>query len=196
MKKTTNHLIIAACLSFLSLPVSAATYNISGDLTFLNAHNAGPGNFNVNLITSGDLPDEAGASVSITGISGRFFGIDIKGLSPFNSANQLLYNTPERFDIHGVSFELKSTLFTDKFGFNGNFASLFYSAGTHLFVGALEEGSYAAIGTFPVINSETGYVLSRYKVSSVTAVPEPETYAMFLAGLGLLGFVSRKKKVN
>ncbi len=27
-----------------------------------------------------------------------------------------------------------------------------------------------------------------------TAVPEPETYAMFLAGLGLLGFASRKKQ--
>lgn len=29
--------------------------------------------------------------------------------------------------------------------------------------------------------------------TSVAAVPEPETYAMFLVGLGLLGFVSRKK---
>ncbi len=27
-----------------------------------------------------------------------------------------------------------------------------------------------------------------------TPVPEPETYAMFMAGLGLLGFVSRRKK--
>lgn len=30
---------------------------------------------------------------------------------------------------------------------------------------------------------------------TVTPVPEPETYAMFLAGLGLLGFASRKKKM-
>jgi len=29
---------------------------------------------------------------------------------------------------------------------------------------------------------------------AVAAVPEPETYAMFLAGLGLLGFASRKQK--
>jgi PEP-CTERM motif len=28
---------------------------------------------------------------------------------------------------------------------------------------------------------------------TVTAVPEPETYAMFLAGLGILGFVSRRR---
>ncbi len=31
-------------------------------------------------------------------------------------------------------------------------------------------------------------------VSAVAAVPEPETYAMFLAGLGLLGFVSKRKQ--
>jgi len=30
--------------------------------------------------------------------------------------------------------------------------------------------------------------------NTISAVPEPETYAMFLAGLGLLGFVSRRRK--
>lgn len=31
-------------------------------------------------------------------------------------------------------------------------------------------------------------------VSAVTAVPEPETYAMMLAGLGAIGFLSRRRK--
>jgi hypothetical protein len=31
---------------------------------------------------------------------------------------------------------------------------------------------------------------------SVAAVPEPETYAMFLAGLGALGFVARRRRVE
>ena len=30
--------------------------------------------------------------------------------------------------------------------------------------------------------------------SSVTAVPEPETYAMLIAGMGLVGFVARRRK--
>ena len=31
-------------------------------------------------------------------------------------------------------------------------------------------------------------------VFAVNAVPEPETYAMLLAGVGLLGFVARRRK--
>lgn len=31
---------------------------------------------------------------------------------------------------------------------------------------------------------------------SVAAVPEPETYAMLLAGLGLIGFSARRRKAN
>jgi uncharacterized protein YjiK len=32
-------------------------------------------------------------------------------------------------------------------------------------------------------------------LTSTSAVPEPESYAMFLVGLGLLGFISRRKQV-
>jgi hypothetical protein len=32
------------------------------------------------------------------------------------------------------------------------------------------------------------------KVESINAVPEPETYAMMLAGLGVMGFIARRRK--
>ncbi len=35
---------------------------------------------------------------------------------------------------------------------------------------------------------------SVYVAQTVAAVPEPETYAMFLAGLGLMGFIARRRK--
>ena len=38
------------------------------------------------------------------------------------------------------------------------------------------------------------FVLTGTGVGSVSAVPEPETYAMLIAGLGLLGFLGRRKK--
>lgn len=44
-------------------------------------------------------------------------------------------------------------------------------------------GSYGSISTNQVIN-----------VNPVASVPEPETYAMMLGGLGLLAFVARRKK--
>lgn len=37
---------------------------------------------------------------------------------------------------------------------------------------------------------------SDYTLSSVTAVPEPGTYAMLAAGLGVLGFVARRRKAK
>jgi hypothetical protein len=37
---------------------------------------------------------------------------------------------------------------------------------------------------------------SDYTLSSVTAVPEPGTYAMLLAGLGALGFVAKRRKIK
>lgn len=50
------------------------------------------------------------------------------------------------------------------------------------------------------INSQIGFEslggldqLKQTEISGVTAVPEPETYAMLLAGLGLVGFAARRK---
>ena len=39
----------------------------------------------------------------------------------------------------------------------------------------------------PILNAAT--------LENVTAVPEPETYALVLAGLGALGFVARRKSL-
>jgi len=40
--------------------------------------------------------------------------------------------------------------------------------------------------------SENNYNL--VSTNMVAAVPEPETYAMFLAGLGAMGFVARRRQ--
>ena len=43
--------------------------------------------------------------------------------------------------------------------------------------------------------SVSGYVsLNKQDVIVFTAVPEPETYALMVAGLGLLGFAERRRK--
>jgi hypothetical protein len=52
-------------------------------------------------------------------------------------------------------------------------------------------GSSTTIG----LTGQTGvYYIRLDNVCVTAAVPEPETYAMLLAGLGLLGFISHRRK--
>ena len=83
-------------------------------------------------------------------------------------------------------------------GFNGNYSIGFET--TH----AYQPGSYVALmafdiqGTYTLSNGDNG---SRVPINyhheksfAITMVPEPATYAMMLAGLGLIGFVARRRK--
>ena len=71
-------------------------------------------------------------------------------------------------------------------------------------------GDYANSGwnTYTFGSAYTGYLefgvnnvldtslSSQLHISNVSAVPEPETYAMLLAGLGLVGWMARRRKSN
>jgi hypothetical protein len=49
----------------------------------------------------------------------------------------------------------------------------------------------ALITSLVFSSNQDAFEVARF---SITAVPEPETYAMMLAGLGLMGFVARRTK--
>ena len=77
------------------------------------------------------------------------------------------------------------------FNISGNNSNL----KSHLYSVNLATGAAVEIGYF------TGGVVSGLTSASVTqgpisAIPEPETYAMLLAGLGLLGFSARRKNTK
>jgi hypothetical protein len=44
--------------------------------------------------------------------------------------------------------------------------------------------------------NETFFMANSTALLPPTAIPEPETYAMILAGLGMLGFIARRRKRN
>lgn len=44
-------------------------------------------------------------------------------------------------------------------------------------------------------DGNTSFYVSSLDVTPVAAIPEPETYALMIAGLGLVGFMARRRKV-
>jgi len=60
---------------------------------------------------------------------------------------------------------------------------------------SIPAGTYVAFEDLPKNSSDLNYHDENFVFTNVTtAVPEPETYAMLLAGLGLMGFMVRRKK--
>jgi hypothetical protein len=95
--------------------------------------------------------------------------------------------TLEVLNISGLSAEIRDS--------GDNLYASFISNGDldHL---TLPTGSYFATGnyTLKIGGTVTGNSGGTYTVAAVTvAVPEPETYAMLLVGLGLVGYRLRQK---
>lgn len=94
------------------------------------------------------------------------------------------------YTITGGTFGLYSD--TDGDGMNGTLISstAFGSTSASLMASNLEAGNYYWL----VSGTAAGNVGGIYNFTTNTApVPEPETYALMLAGLGLLGFVGKRR---
>ena len=110
----------------------------------------------------------------LTGITGNVNGSGgITGLSSYAGADNLLYfpASPGYVDFSGISFSTST----------GPSWNLYYDNGTFALRSDLNPGGNAS--------SE-----SPINLTVTAAIPEPETYAMMLAGLGLMGFVIRRRK--
>lgn len=122
-------------------------------------------------------------------------------------------NTSSRYEQ--FQYSLDGTNFTDLTLFDGNAGDTWFKNRTvdlSAITGADNNASFAfrVVSAFAPTTSlyaassassssylSTGTWRFDYvtvKGTAIAAVPEPETYAMFLAGLGLLGFASRRKQ--
>lgn len=141
--------------------------------------------------------------------------VGYNGLSAVGSVVQTWYNNHVGLNIDGNAYNTKAAptdlghanlitgtedvsynATTNMLGMTGNFNI----DGTHYLVNdsaminlALKFGPSMNLG----FTGATGgsYADERITSFSVTAVPEPTSYAMLLAGLGLLGFMARRKRM-
>lgn len=94
----------------------------------------------------------------------------------------------------GVTLDGSGASVTDPFG-DGTMISILTSS-----TSSNHTLSYSYTGSGTVDTSSFGFTVagqtSPVVPSSITPVPEPETYAMMLAGLGALGFMGRRRKTQ
>lgn len=134
------------------------------------------------------------ASLTMTRSGGGLFGLTgFDGAGGFNFGDGSTF-IPNQIDVTGVlagggtvyqSFQIdKST------GSNGglNFTSYAFSSSFNNLVSVRFSSSGSADPQFD------GFSVDNVNATAVTAVPETETYAMLLAGLGMTGFVARRRR--
>lgn len=118
----------------------------------------------------------------------QFFTTHLSNSAIWGSANQTTKNTAVQqaiWSLEGESFGSMSTLATSY----KNMANA-----------AVSSGAWNGIGTVRVLNlyskdSQGNYTRhAQDQLYMVAAVPEPETYALMLAGLALVGGVARRRR--
>lgn len=178
MKRT----IVVAILAGLSAGVNAADKNLGTVVfdvpTVFNGSMAPAGSFND--MFSFILPANGGSGYSVLN-----FPVDIPGVGSFNTllSTMTLISNPDGILNNGDETVLASAVFGGQNTSDSLSLTWGPTAGGHmdLNITGITNGSLGGLYTGAI---------------SVSAVPEPETYAMLLAGLGLMGAVVRRRSVR
>ena len=168
-------------------------------------------------VTSGNTTVLGGFGYASDSVNRAWIGSDAlsKWLTPSSNANASfdpsstgVYDWQLSFDLTG--FDATTASFSGKFAADN--AATIWLNGVQLTAGSTGSfgswSSFSASSGFKSGINTLDFVVTNYAQnsgnptglrvefgnSSVVAVPEPETYAMLLAGLGLMGTIARRRK--
>jgi hypothetical protein len=178
MKKTSHAIIAALLLAGAAFSANAATASHTAKTVDLSTGAAKYGNSFTGGLANATFSDVFNFSVSgnsllaadLTATSGTAaIGLDLTGFNVYTSTGTLLYSGAQKSTGKVDSWKL-------------NTSNLVLSTGSYY----LE-----VVGK---INSNSAGSFSGNIALKALPVPEADTYAMLLAGLGLVGFVARRRK--
>ena len=190
--------------AFIALAIGTAAYASPPPATWTDlASDTSP--LTIPGVTSGTLAYSPGAdevwyyngnitpqnSSSIKGVVETQFGLTTGSLTAVSQCDSPISGcinaTATNSGSGNTTYHFSSTKTFDYLALHGGQWELlfhFSAPTTNFYLGVIPTGKFGMGG------------LSNYRsytASSLTPVPEPETYAMLLAGLGLLGFVARRR---
>lgn len=222
LSKTPRNVALTAVCALLSLPVQAANFAVYDNKTpFLAATSAtsatGPLP-NLGVVWSGTTTI---GSVTFSGVGGWTFYVGLAGSdwTTLLPGNEIAINSTENLDVgfanpvYSAGFEFTEPLWdanspyvgttpndspfivTLKLG-TASIGSFGFNAPDNVasFVGVWSDTAFDRMEireVTPAVDDE--YFGEFYTGSVAMPVPEPETYAMLLAGLGLVGFAVRRR---
>ena len=119
-----------------------------------------------------------------------FYGPTVKDYVPTVGMILTLHDSTKNIDIG--SSALVPTAAPATYGADGSVTALGSISYGYNFAGLSKNDKY----TLTVFGSDTTYLGYTYtlNVAAVAAVPEPESYALLLAGLGMVGAIVRRRK--
>ena len=138
----------------------------------------------VDLTGAEDVSNLSGEAALLAKAPSKTLFLDLKGA--LNAAGIASDKIPAK---------LEGLAFGDDVVVNGVLTHTLYIANDNDFIGSLGGYDNPNPGcVFGVSDADLAKIGASYVPQQIAVVPEPQTYALMLAGLGLLGFVARRRR--